>query len=404
MKYASVTDVVQRIKADLQKDFRLQNIAMEGNIIGLKRASNGHYYMNICDDSCSIRAVLFRSRVIGNMMDSVRDGDHVVVIGTINVYEKGGTLSFIIERLFSQGIGSLQAEYEKIKTALEEQGYFDSRHKQSIPRFPWTVGVVTSRTGAVLHDIHKIAAERNPYVQIRLYAVPVQGEGAAEKLARTIRQAGCNTALDVLIVARGGGSMEDLWCFNSPEVVKAIYEAAVPVITAIGHETDTTLADFAADVRAATPTHAAELAFPSIDEIEMDLAAMSEQVQDALQRRMERYEREIAHLKTCIRPERYEALLGQKAERISRLRTESWHQITMALTGAAGKLERLKAALAAAGPEALRRRGYGQVLKQGQVVSRIQDISGGDLLSIQMADGQITAEVKEVHSYGKSNR
>lgn len=161
MKYASVTEVVRRIKDDLQSDYRLQSIAMEGSIIGLKRASNGHYYMNLHDETCSIRAILFRSRV-GHSMDGVREGDQVVVIGAVNVYEKGGTVSFIIEKLFARGVGTLQQQYEKIKKELYEKGYFAPEHKKSIPRFPWTVGVLTSATGAVLHDIHKIAAERNP--------------------------------------------------------------------------------------------------------------------------------------------------------------------------------------------------------------------------------------------------
>lgn len=259
-KYASVTEVVRRIKDDLQRDYRLQSIAMEGNIIGLKRASNGHYYMNIHDDTCSIRAILFRNRV-GRSMDGVREGDHVVVIGAVNVYEKGGTVSFIIERLFAQGMGTLQQQYEKIKRELYDAGYFAEEHKKKIPPYPWTVGVLTSPTGAVLHDIKKIAAERNPYVEIRLIPIPVQGKGVETKIAAAIDKAGTDTSLDVIVLARGGGSMEDLWCFNSPEVVKAIYHASVPVITAIGHETDTTLADYAADIRAATPTHAAEIAF-----------------------------------------------------------------------------------------------------------------------------------------------
>ncbi|MED9919683.1 MAG: exodeoxyribonuclease VII large subunit, partial [Megasphaera sp.] len=159
MKYASVTDVVRRIKEDIHKDYRLQSIAMEGNVIGLKQASNGHYYMNIRDEECSLRAIVFRSRVTAAVR-ALREGDHVVVIGAVNVYEKGGALSFIIEQLFSQGTGSLQAQYEKIKKDLEAKGYFDSSHKKELPRFPWRIGVLTSATGAVLHDIRRIAGER----------------------------------------------------------------------------------------------------------------------------------------------------------------------------------------------------------------------------------------------------
>ncbi|MBF1327698.1 MAG: exodeoxyribonuclease VII large subunit, partial [Megasphaera micronuciformis] len=262
MNYDSVSTVVGRIKEDLEHDFRLKNVAMEGNIIGLKRASTGHWYMNIHDDKASIRAVLFRNRA-GTMMSTVKEGDRVVVTGEVNVYEKGGTFSFIIERLFSQGVGNLQQQYEKNKAELYAQGYFDKDNKKELPRFPWKVGVLTSATGAVLHDIQKIRAERNEYIEVVLYPVPVQGDGAAPKLVKALEEAGKNRDLDVLILARGGGSMEDLWCFNDPAVVRAVYNTQVPIITAVGHETDTTLVDYAADVRAATPTHAAELAFPS---------------------------------------------------------------------------------------------------------------------------------------------
>ena len=210
MKYASVTDVVRRIKEDIHGDYRLQSLAMEGNIIGLKRASNGHYYMNIRDDQCSIRAIVFRSRVTAAVR-AVREGDHVVVIGAVNVYEKGGALSFIIEQLFSQGTGSLQAQYERIKNELAAQGYFDSSHKKELPRFPLRVGVLTSKTGAVLHDIYKIAGERNPYADIVLHPIPVQGDGVDTAIAAAIEAMGRRKDLDVLIVGRGGGSMEDLW-------------------------------------------------------------------------------------------------------------------------------------------------------------------------------------------------
>lgn len=402
MKYSSVTEVVRRIKDDIQKDFRLQSVAMEGNIIGLKRASNGHYYMNIHDDNCSIRAILFRSRA-GRMMDRIREGDHVVVIGSVNVYEKGGALSFIIERLFSQGIGSLQAEYEKIKSELEREGYFDASHKKNIPRFPWTVGVLTSRTGAVLHDIRKIAAERNPYVDIRLFPIPVQGEGAEDIIAAAVEKAGSRRDLDVLILARGGGSMEDLWCFNSPKVVKAVYGAGVPIITAIGHETDTTLADYAADVRAATPTHAAELAFPDIEEVEMALADMSDRAYELLMTAIEMRRQNTAALAVRMQPRRYRAFLTEKQSRIRQIVRTGSRRLDVILAEKSGEAARLQAALQALNPAALVRRGYGQLEQNGRIVSNISSLDRQLPLRIQLVDGAITTEIKEVDIYGKND-
>ena len=402
MKCASVSEVVRRIKEDIQKDYWLQSVAMEGNIIGLKRASNGHYYMNIHDDACSIRAILFRSRA-GSMMDGIREGDHVIVVGSVNVYEKGGAVSFIIERVFSQGIGSLQVQYERIKAELEQAGYFDGEHKKAIPCFPWTVGVLTSRTGAVLHDIHKIAAERNPYVDIRLYPVPVQGEGAGEKIAAVLQKAGKNKALDVIILARGGGSMEDLWCFNSPAVVKAIYDADVPVITAIGHETDTTLADYAADVRAATPTHAAELAFPSLEDIEMNLAAMSQQAYELVMNAIARRRRDVESTASRVQLGQYKAFLTMKEEGLRQLLQVGSRRLDVVIAEKKAKLAALAGKLQAMDPAALVRRGYGQLEQGGQVVSRLSDLDRNRPLYIQLVEGRITTEIKEVDEYGKNN-
>ena len=370
MKYASVTEVVRRIKDDLQSDYRLQSIAMEGSIIGLKRASNGHYYMNLHDETCSIRAILFRSRV-GHSMDGVREGDQVVVIGAVNVYEKG---------------------------------YFAPEHKKSIPRFPWTVGVLTSATGAVLHDIHKIAAERNPYVEIRLFPVPVQGTGAETVIARTLEKAGRDPSLDVLILARGGGSMEDLWCFNSPQVVQAIYDAQVPVITAIGHETDTTLADYAADVRAATPTHAAELAFPDFEEIQMDLAAMADQAYQSVIQRLDRLERELGRTVAALQTRRYDDFLTMKDESVSQLVRLARQHLDLKLTRETGRLQALKASLSAMNPALLVRKGYGQLEQDGHVLTDMKLLRQERPLTIQLLEGTILTEIKEVTIHGSDKR
>lgn len=402
MKYASVTDVVRRIKEDIQGDYRLQSIAMEGNILGLKRASNGHYYMTIHDAACSVRAVLFRSRA-GRSMDTVRDGDHVVVMGAINVYEKGGTVSFIIERLFSQGKGDLQAEYERTKRELEAKGYFDGSHKKALPRFPWRIGVLTSQTGAVLHDIQKIAAERNPYIPIELFPIPVQGDGADKEIAASLRKAGKAKDLDILILARGGGSMEDLWCFNSPLVVKAVYDVPIPIITAIGHETDTTLADYAADVRAATPTHAAELAFPDRNDLELDISVMTARAYDVLQRRMEQWQRVVASADNRLHAKQYEQFLSLKSERVSQCKKSAYQHIVLALAGYKGALGSLQGKLQALNPETLLKKGYGQLNQNGRIIASAADVCKELPLTIQLADGTITTAVKEVRQYGKNH-
>ncbi len=358
--------------------------------------------MNIRDDQCSIRAIVFRSRVTAAVR-AVREGDHVVVIGAVNVYEKGGALSFIIEQLFSQGTGSLQTQYERIKNELAGQGYFDSSHKKELPRFPWRIGVLTSKTGAVLHDIYKIAGERNPYAEIILHPIPVQGDGVDGAIAKAIGEMGRRNDLDVLIVGRGGGSMEDLWCFNSPVVVKAIYGAKVPVITAIGHETDTTLADYAADVRAATPTHAAEMAFFDVREVEMDLAALADQAYEQVMACIEDRQRLVEQAAGRLNLQRYDAFLAMKEAHLSGLMEQADRQLQLHLEQKQGKLNALTASLQALNPAALVRRGYGQLMQKGKILTDIHSVSKETPLTIQVVDGTITTAVKEVDIYGKND-
>ena len=402
MNYDSVSTVVGRIKEDLEHDFRLKNVAMEGNIIGLKRASTGHWYMNIHDDKASIRAVLFRNRA-GTMMSPVKEGDRVVVTGEVNVYEKGGTFSFIIERLFSQGVGNLQQQYEKNKAELYAQGYFDKDNKKELPHFPWKVGVLTSATGAVLHDIQKIRAERNEYIEVVLYPVPVQGDGAVPKLVKSLEEAGKNRDLDVLILARGGGSMEDLWCFNDPTVVRAVYNTQVPIITAVGHETDTTLVDYAADVRAATPTHAAELAFPSFTDIQLQIAALTETAErlmdDCIERRFSQWERTT----TRIRLHQYNEFVTVKKDNLNRLVESARQKTEYLLLQKQHALDKIKSRAEGMNPTAFLRKGYGQLLQDGEVIAGISAVNRKKPLEIQLVDGVIVAEVKEVIERGEKN-
>ena len=380
MNYDSVSTVVGRIKEDLEHDFRLKNVAMEGNIIGLKRASTGHWYMNIHDDKASIRAT-----------------------GEVNVYEKGGTFSFIIERLFSQGVGNLQQQYEKNKAELYAQGYFDKDNKKELPRFPWKVGVLTSATGAVLHDIQKIRAERNEYIEVVLYPVPVQGDGAAPKLVKALEEAGKNRDLDVLILARGGGSMEDLWCFNDPTVVRAVYNTQVPIITAVGHETDTTLVDYAADVRAATPTHAAELAFPSFTDIQLQIAALTETagrlMDDCIERRFSQWERTT----TRIRLHQYNEFVTVKKDNLNRLMESARQKTEYLLLQKQHALDKIKSRAEGMNPTAFLRKGYGQLLQDGEVIAGISAVNRKKPLEVQLVDGIIVAEVKEVIERGEKN-
>lgn len=311
---------------------------------------------------------------------------------------------FIIERLFSQGKGDLQAEYERIKADLLAKGYFDEDHKQPLPAFPWTVGVLTSKTGAVLHDIHKIAAERNPYIPIKLFPIPVQGEGADAVIAETLAKAGKAKDIDVLILARGGGSMEDLWCFNSPAVVEAIYNVPIPIITAIGHETDTTLADYASDVRAATPTHAAELAFPDMNDMEMDIASCTNRAYELMQRHLDSWHQRVTALSSRLQPAQYDHFLAMKGEHVQQLTAGAVQRLQLRLEKEAGALGTLQGKLQALNPAALIRKGYGQLTTDGVLITTVTAVKPEQNVVIQLLDGTIMTKVIEVRKNGKSLR
>ena len=255
----SVSDLNEYVRRSLAADPMLHNLRLRGEISNFKRHSSGHWYFTLKDEDSRINCVMFRQN---NMGVSIRpaDGMAVIVSGSVSLYVQGGAYQFYVDAMRPDGVGSLYLRYEALKAKLAKEGLFDAGRKRPLPLLPRGIAIVTSPTGAVLHDIRTVSARRNPAIPLTLLPVRVQGEGAAEEIAAAIRKAGTLSNIDVLITGRGGGSMEDLWAFNEECVVRAIAECPVPVISAVGHETDTTLADYAADVRAATPSMAAELA------------------------------------------------------------------------------------------------------------------------------------------------
>ena len=299
-------------------------------------------------------------------------------------------------------MGNLQAQYERTKAELAAKGYFAQERKKALPRFPWRVGILTSRTGAVLHDIEKIRAERNPYIQPILYAVPVQGEGAVPELVKNLTAAGNDKSLDVLILARGGGSMEDLWCFNDARVVEAVFAAQVPIITAVGHETDTTLVDYAADVRAATPTHAAELAFPRFEDMELQLSSLAETVYETMRLRIERLQHELEQVTARIQLRRYDDFLAAKAENLRHLLTASQQRLDYLFLQKESELAKTQARMEVLNPLSLLRKGYGRLEQDGKVITAAKAVKKDRSLTIEMADGTIVTDVKEVTGRGKN--
>ena len=282
----TVTELNQYVKEKIEEDAFLQNVLVKGEISNFKHHYTGHMYFTLKDEKSLIKCVMFKTYT-GHLSFVPKDGMQVMVLGTVSVFERDGIYQIYAKAMRQEGIGDLHAEFEKLKEKLGKEGLFEQSHKIKIPFMPRTIGVLTSNTGAVIRDIINVSTRRNPKVHIRLLPVPVQGQGAAEKIAKAIQKMNDEKLADVIIIARGGGSLEDLWPFNEEIVARSIYHSELPVISAVGHETDFTIADFVADLRAPTPSAAAELAVPNIAELESKLKVIENRQKQALLKQLE---------------------------------------------------------------------------------------------------------------------
>ena len=283
----SVSQLNKYIKDKFEEDEYFANVLVEGEISNFKNHYTGHMYFTLKDDKSLIKAIMFKTYT-GHLDFVPQDGMKVMILGSVSVFERDGTYQLYAKAMKQLGkMGDLRAAYEELKEKLEKEGLFDQSHKKPIPMMPKTIGVLTSNTGAVIRDIINVSTRRNPNVHIRLFPVPVQGEGAGKKIAEGIEFMNKNKLADVLIVARGGGSLEDLWPFNEEIVAKAIYNSEIPIISAIGHETDFTISDFVADLRVPTPSAAAELANPDIYEIKEKINTYNSRMRLSLKKKLE---------------------------------------------------------------------------------------------------------------------
>ena len=298
MKYEdmaiSVTQLNSYIKNKIADDEYLNNVLVKGEISNFKNHYTGHMYFTLKDENSLIKCVMFKS--YAQKLDFMpKDGMKVFVFGGVSVFERDGVYQIYAKAMQEDGVGVLYKKYEELKQKLDQEGYFLQEHKQKIPKMPKIVGVLTSQTGSVIRDIINVSTRRNPNVNIRLYPVPVQGEGAAEKIVHGIKFMNENNMADVLILARGGGSLEDLWPFNEEIVAQAIYDSKIPIISAVGHETDFSISDFVADLRAPTPSAAAELAVPDVYEVKQKINLYQTRLRTTLIKKVEimklRYEK-----------------------------------------------------------------------------------------------------------------
>ena len=390
-----VSDVTRFIKNMFDHEALLQNIMVRGEISNFKLYASGHGYFVLKDDKATLRCVLFR-RWAEQLPFLPENGMQIIAAGNISVYERDGVYQLYVERVIPDGAGALAAAYEQLKARLSSEGLFDAERKKPLPPFPKTIGIVTSPSGAVLRDIFRVAKRRWPRVRLVLYPAAVQGEEAAAQVAAGILFFNEMYPVDVLIVGRGGGSAEDLWAFNEEIVVRAVATSRIPVISAVGHETDYTLADFAADVRAATPSQAAELAVPDGEELRRHVAGLQARVENARDGWMKAKRTRLAALtrQSFFRePQRFLRFFRQRLdtveERFQRL-TEKWHTAKrQRLTSAIEKMELLS-------PVRVLRRGYGIIsTPDGDVIRSIRQVRPEANVEVMLADGRFKAHVTE---------
>lgn len=395
-KVFSVTQINTYIKRMFQSDYALRRISIKGQVSNCKYHSSGHIYFSLKDEGSQISCVMFANARYDGLKFELEDGQEVVVDGNISVYERGGSYQLYAQEIRLNGIGELYVAYEMLKQKLYEEGLFDHEKKKPIPKNPKKIGVVTARTGAAIHDIISTAKRRNPYVQLILYPAKVQGDGASDTIVAGIKALD-QYGVDIIIVGRGGGSIEDLWAFNEEKVARAIYEAQTPIISGTGHEVDTTIADYAADLRAATPTAACELAVPDIREVmegiinrEYTLRTLLKQVVRRYQMKLQQYQITIANFDPRFQLQEQKMHLAELEEQIHAVMKNK-------MTDYQHKLELYTKELHGLSPTAKLINGFGYIEgSNGEPVTSVKKVMEGDQISLTISDGMIITKAEQI--------
>lgn len=398
------------------EDYFLHSVLVRGEVSNCKYHSSGHIYFTLKDASGTLSCVMFAGRRRG-LSFRMQEGDQVIAAGTVDVYERDGRYQLYADRIIRDGIGLLNARYEELKRKLEESGMFDELYKKPIPRYIKTLGVVTAPTGAAVQDIINISLRRNPYLQIILFPAIVQGDGAAPSICEGIRRLD-EYGVDVMIIGRGGGSLEDLWAFNEESVAEAVFACNTPVISAVGHETDTVITDYVADLRAPTPSAAAELAVFSYDQFQRDLLMYADQLESGmrnklytLRRSTESLKRELVHLSPASKVRDRRMFAAQCSDRLlyimekkireSRQKADQGERLQIRmdrkLSRSRNEMKLYAARLEQRSPLAKLSGGFGFISDSaGAAVSSAEKVESGDILNIQLKDGKIVTTVNHV--------
>ncbi|MDY3888925.1 MAG: exodeoxyribonuclease VII large subunit [Agathobacter sp.] len=389
--------VNQYIKNMFAQDYLLHRIMVKGEVSNCKYHSSGHIYFTLKDDKGAMSAVMFAGNRRG-LQFAMKDGDKVVVTGSVEVYERDGKYQIYAREIALDGEGDLYLRFEALKKELQEMGMFDAMYKKPIPKYAKRVGVVTARTGAAIQDIRNISARRNPYVQMILYPAQVQGEGAALSIVNGIRALE-QMGVDTIIVGRGGGSIEDLWAFNEEIVARAIFDCSVPIISAVGHETDWTIADFVADMRAPTPSAAAELAVYELSLVTDTLEEYKIRLQKGLDRQVRHQRQRLANYETKLYYLSPQTKLNERRHQLVMAEERLKAQMNRIFQNKKQVFALLMAKLEGQSPMKKLQSGYAYVADAtGKRITRVAEVQKGQELEISMQDGSVLAKVSDVQS------
>ena len=397
----SVAQVNRYIKNMFTQDFMLNRIYVKGEVSNCKYHTSGHIYFSLKDESGAIACVMFAGDRRAGLTFRMQEGQKVIVLGSVSVYERDGRYQLYAREIVPDGEGDLYRQFELLKKELEEMGMFAPEFKQPIPFYSRIIGIVTAPTGAAIRDIMNISRRRNPYVQLILYPALVQGEQAADSIVRGIRMLD-QYGVDVMIVGRGGGSMEDLWAFNEEKVARAIFECQTPIISAVGHETDTTIADYVADLRAPTPSAAAELAVTDYRQLMSGLELYRNQLADRLEQKIRNSRQRAEYLRLRLLQASPEYQLREKKQYASDLEERLKRSMEQKLTDRKHRMALYAEQLEGVSPLKKLQQGYSYTeAPDGKALRSVSQVESSDVVLIHVTDGTIKAEVKEQTEYGE---
>lgn len=422
-RYLTVTALNKYIKLKFDRDTHLQIVHLKAEISNFKHHSRGHLYFTLKDENSRIQAVMFKQQA-QKLNFQPKDGMNVFIRGNVNVFEAQGNYQMYVEEMVDAGAGNLALAFEQLKQKLDAKGYFALERKRALPKYPQVIGIVTSPTGAAIRDILTTLQRRAPYAQVLIFPALVQGEQAKFSIANAIEQANRTPGIDVLIVGRGGGSIEDLWAFNEEVVAEAIMNSKLPIVSAVGHEVDTTIADFVADVRAATPTAAAELVAPSALELQAQIANLQQRLLRDLMRQYQYQKLRFEHVSNNRfwqqpyqfireREQRFDAVytrlwqqrphqqLQLANQRLSQLEQRLQHAFVQTYQQKSQRFELQRQKLHAYSPLQVMERGYALVLnEQNQLVRSVQQLQPEAMITVQVHDGEAVCQIQTVQEKG----